>query len=283
MDNNFLDDFNKKHYLQLIMDCESEEAKQYMTNSVPDTLIKFYSLQDENGCCKNQILNNRKLNTLIDGNLYLSDADKMNDPFEYEGVYIDYKSIEHNAPQYLEMVKIFDYLIKEIHKLTSFCDKSANTPAMWAYYTNNHQGFYIEYKINNKRLFNRVLYENERSHIWKTVISLLSQDKKEENFLKPEIMQVMDLIRHRFFIKHDSWEHEKEFRLVTDCKNQKNKNIYSFKEMDVKPIKVVCGLKCSDKNIKKLKKFASKFNIPIYKTKMSENDFSLVEIEIKQQ
>ena len=77
----------------------------------------------------------------------------MNDPYEFKGMLIDgqklrdkgYKDSDIEAFQ-----TIFDF---EDYGITCLSANSADYLPMWAYYTNNHKGFCIEYDVEKRIVF----------------------------------------------------------------------------------------------------------------------------------
>jgi hypothetical protein len=163
---------------------------------------------------------------------------------------------------------------------SSFCDYSAISPAMWAHYINEYKGFYVAYKINKKLNFNRVLYEDNRIQLSKSIIKLLNfnNQNKKIYFSQQDTIQCMELLRHRYFIKHSSWKNEREFRICMDVLDkQHNKNLWSFDELGIEIEKIVIGYNCEEKNRQKLIDIAIKQNRTIYEVKISKTKFELEE------
>lgn len=158
---------------------------------------------------------------IFEGQLYFSEASKLNDPFDCL-IYINHEVYAEHIFQ--KMRKIFTTtnkkLLQEIIKdsITDELDKyldsmksqlrvacfteNSDSPLMWAHYTDIHKGFCMEYDLTKLPEGYRygilpVLYSNQRYDATKVVII------KNKN-----------LATNPFYFKSSYWEYEKEWRMM---------------------------------------------------------------------
>ena len=109
---------------------------------IPDILFKYYSLTD------NLDLNEKKLETLLQKKIFMSEAKYLNDPFDNKAYF--YKPDLLKKYKRLEPVegKIIDDFTR-FSKVTSLTSNGVNSMPMWAHYANNHNGFCVSYDMKN--------------------------------------------------------------------------------------------------------------------------------------
>jgi hypothetical protein len=143
---------------------------------IPDTLYKYYSLTTD------VQLNEQKIKTLRQGNIYVSDIKDFNDPFDGKAYY-------YNADELKKYERLSDCDGKLIDdfttftKATSFTENGVNCMPMWAHYANNHQGFCVSYDMkSNVQLYSctfPVQYTNQRLDITSLMDSQVAMLVKE--------------------------------------------------------------------------------------------------------
>jgi hypothetical protein len=71
----------------------------------------------------------------------------MNDPFEGKAFFYDNKKLaKYESLTHCDGILIDNF--SKYMRITSFTGKSVNCMPMWAYYTNNHSSFCVEYDTN---------------------------------------------------------------------------------------------------------------------------------------
>ena len=178
-------------YFQLLLEGKEQEAEKVRISTIPNKLIKFVWL-DESEKDYDKFL------TLRREKIWLAHKDSLNDPYEYKGMLIDKeKFIKAGYP--IEIIEkyqtIFDF---NDYGVTCLSSNSIDYLPMWAYYTNNHKGFCVEYEVIKKDCIHEVLYEKERIKVASLIIEYIDaiisgQKKKADLFIK--------IFLQHFFIK----------------------------------------------------------------------------------
>lgn len=238
---------------------------------IPDIIYKYSSLTSDND------LNELKLTTLINKQIYLADAITMNDPFEGKAFFYQHKKLaQFESLKHVDGKIIDDF--SSFIRLTSLTGAGTNCMPMWAHYANNHSGFCVQY--NTKSLENSVLknslypvqYLNTRIDITEILELIITEIEiaksnalinNEKNINISNLSLIWTSIYYSC-LKHDSWSYEKEYRVVTS-------SVHSH--IDATPSAIHVGLKCPSKLINSLIEVAHKLQIPIYQ--MTFNEYSL--------
>ena len=252
---------------------------------IPDTLYKFYSLNDDN------MLNEKKFGTLRDKKIYMANAKEFNDPF-------DGKAFFYNNKKLSDIKQLKKHDGKLVDDFTSWHRESALTKngtscmPMWAHYANNHKGYCVAYDMNDTA--NAVLsgctfpiqYTEERLDIT-TYIKNYAQkisaevDRQIELGVKEILLDDISLIfieQYLSNIKHLSWEYENEFRCSIGEKDNQEPYISAT------PKAIYIGINCKKSHREKLLEIAKELSIPIYKMEVNNlsEKYSLEEKFIKQ-
>lgn len=132
-------------YLDLIQQERYTEAIAYKNSHIPDVLYKYCWL-DKETTDKAKEDNDLRLSTLAKGQIYLATLDQFNDPFEGKAFVFDGDDSDRSGFTAEQFQKFADH-IKSNSRFCCFSnadEKQQNMP-MWAYYSNNHRGFCVEY------------------------------------------------------------------------------------------------------------------------------------------
>lgn len=252
--------------LELLLDGETKKAEEVRKRSIPARVYKFVPLFEED--VENQEIqkhakyeNDKRFTTLENEMLWFSAADKLNDPFEYQCVYLDEDNLTKQYPQnYVEAIRAEQVLYKRI-ALVSLSAASYNSLPMWAYYTNNYHGFCIEYKVVSKKRLCKVDYECERipeSEIQRRMFTTLEEMIQNGQDISVDFREQVTV--QKLFLKHKSWKHEKEFRAVEYMKSAKNGINVSIKSIGLTTNHLIVGNRCEPQHIERLKEISSKLN-----------------------
>ena len=279
-------DFSWDIFRELFLQNKFDEADKYRETNMPDKIYKFVSLDkniDQLKIFKSENLNTRKFETIENNKLWLSKLDSLNDPFEYKAIYFDKKTeIKYKYPPGL-IEYVLNYA-KNIFKIASFTISFDDNMPMWAHYANNHEGFCIEYEVNNPRYLYPISYENNRQEVTKTVFKFIQEmmdeiDKEnlsENNF--KYIRQIRMFIIYSI-IKHKKWTYEDEYRIVFyDINSENNGKLISLNEIGLKTKQIYIGYNCDREHKIELQRIANKLNINCFQMKLpsSDNSFKLV-------
>lgn len=237
-------------YFSLLMEKRLDEAEAYRIDSIPSKLIKFFSFTDD------VKLNEDKFFALETQKLWFSTPKILNDPYEFQCMYVDRKKLqEHQYPD--EAIDFFNDLVSKQSldwALISLSGNSFDCLPMWAYYTNNYQGFCIEYDILKADAIYKVGYEPNRIPIASIVTNLYAEfEKMRENkqVSNSEVEFYATLLKQQFFLKHESWRHENEYRIIYPSYG-KNGLLVDIASVGLKTSKIVAGLRCSDDHKERL-------------------------------
>lgn len=263
-------------YLSLLFDRKIEEAEKYRKTTIPKKLIKFFSLSSD------ETSNEKKLATLAEEKLWFSSVDMLNDPYEFKCMYINAERLEQRDYP-TELIDFFKRLIgEELHKFSvvSLSGNTVDNLPMWAYYTNSYEGYCVEYDVICPDAIFQISYEPQRVPIAVIIAQLYNEfGKMRERGEKtnPEIEFYATILRQQLFMKHDSWRHEKEYRIVYPNIGSKG-ILVPIRNVGLKTSRIIAGMNCSGEHIERLKEIASNLNCePLYQTKISDSSFTLLE------
>ncbi len=236
---------------------------------IPDILYKYYSLSDD------EMLNTKKLQTLNNGKIYMSNIEDFNDPFDGKGFFYDptqLADIERLKPHGGKFIDNFNSFIKA----TSLTKNGVQSMPMWAHYGSNHTGFCVSYdmKVNialssctlpvqytHDRLDITRLMREQAQKVFDEIDHQSTIGKKEIVLNDLSIIFVSSLLCN---IKHTSWNYEQEFRCTTGAIAK------GMPFIEAKPKEIFIGMNCDPFHAKRLLEIAGSWNIPVYKMKFDE-------------
>ncbi len=143
--------------------------------------------------------------------------------------------------------------------MTSLSANSFDCLPMWAYYTNNCEGFCVEYEVLNPQLILPVGYEPKRISLASIIADFYSEfHKMQENGEKtnPEVEFYATLLKQQLYLKHESWKAEKEFRIIYPISSGLGKNI-NISVLGLKTNRICAGYNYSSEHKDKLKEICS--------------------------
>ena len=270
-------------YLNLIEQGNFEEARKYRKSLVPDKLTKFVSLSDDIN------MNEKKLKTLSEEKIWVSSVSELNDPYEFNCLYINkQKFIENDYDP--KLIEHFENMLNDMKKeygIVSLTANSFNSLPMWAYYANNYQGYCIEYEVIRNDAIFQVQYEPERIPI-ASIISYFLNDfinmRKQGKLTDPSVEKYVYFLEIQLFLKHESWKHENEYRIIYpltdniyDVTGAVNGKLISISDVGLKTKRIIVGYNCKKENINKLNNISKKLNCEIVQIKTSKEKYILLE------
>ena len=238
---------------------------------IPDVLYKFYSFS------KDKELNAKKLATLKNRQVYMSDIKDFNDPFDGKAFFYD----PHKLMDIERLVAHKGRFIDDFtsfHKGTALTENDTSCMPMWAHYANNHQGFCVSYDMtdpDNQKLSSctfPIQYTNDRLDITSfmrkyaemvatEVDAQLAQGQQQIGISDKSIVYVAQYLSN---IKHLTWQYEKEYR----CAMGSTADGMPF--ASATPQAIYIGMNCSEENRNKLVEIAKKLSVPIYQMRFNE-------------
>ena len=264
-----------KEYFELLQNHKFTEAQKYRKKLVPKKLVKYVSLTNDNES------NEKKFFSLENNMAWFSSIKALNDPYEFKCMYIDEKKLE--AAEYNKvLIDAFkDYLESHESKWTvlSLSNAGKDSLPMWAYYTNNHRGFCIEYTVENPEQSFPISYESKRVPIASIIAGMFSEFEQAYRKHEPLSMNALFyacIMRYQFLMKHVSWKHEEEYRIIYPFVTNIGNNMLIDK-IGLRASNVVAGINCSDEHKQRLNAISQKINCgSIKEAQISENEFILI-------
>jgi len=220
-------------YINLIIENKFEEAVQFRRSFLPNYIYKFYPLYSKTGRGKRD---KRTFYTLEENKIWCSKLEHFNDPYEGIGYYFEVsKDTEINLAGCL--------------RVASFTEEAATNISMWAYYTNNHKGFCVKYKVmSNNSLYdvNYIVKRRSQAQLWLEALRKTSRGEATE--------QEQFLIYEKYLTKHISWKNEKEYRIIVATEVE---DIYGravdCDRVGLEPMKIYAGIECTEENKRRLR------------------------------
>lgn len=245
-------DINK--YFKLLSEHKLDEARETRMATIPEKLIKFVWLNDDDS-------DEKRFTSLKNNEIWFSHKRYLNDPYEFKGMLVDRaKFVEAGYPE--DVIDKYQTLFEfDDYGITCLSANEIDYLPMWAYYTNNHKGFCIEYEVIKKDCIYEVLYEPERIKVASLLFqckeavrkAIQGSDKKQADIYSAIFLQ-------NLFIKAKAWEHEKEYRIVYPIGAKKGENIPAYM-LGMKVSRIVAGINCSEKNIERLDKISNSLDL----------------------
>lgn len=256
-------------YMQLLYDGKLREAEQVRMSTIPDKLIKFIWL-DENA------KDEKKFKSLAADQIWFSHKRFLNDPYEFKGMLIDRQKLS-DAGYPDEVIEAYQSLFDfDDYGITCLSSNQIDYLPMWAYYTNNHRGFCIEYDVIKKDCIHEVLYEPERIKIASLIFQC--KDAVKEAILtghRDEADKITKVLLQNLFTKTKSWQHEKEYRIVYPIEDGIGKNVL-VSNLGMRTNRIIAGINCSDDNIARLNKISGELGLgDCYKSRIHSDQYTL--------
>lgn len=183
-----------------------------------------------------------------------------------------------------EIVKLYTELDKGIRKIRNGLGQQVGIECftqsptdilMWSYYTDKHKGICVEYdfskmfsSLSNAFLFPVYYSENRPLLNLEDIYDPVTKQIKNDR-----IIEIFPNLMWSWITKSSEWKHEKEWRLISfpikdDTKRSVKLPIIS---------RIITGINITDENYKIAAKIASDKEIPIHRTRL-KNDRYTIEI-----
>lgn len=214
----------------------------------------------------------RDIEALMNNQFYSASLESLNDIQEAKAI-LNQKEIEifdlfltSKAPQMEKTLQtIMENFISEVKKFGIYSlSKNFSNELLWAYYSNSHQGFCIEYDLDilkqfqlNGEFFSDVIYQEN--------IPIINLEDISHN----------DVLTKKLLVtKSIAWKHEEEFRIITGVSG-----LYYFYNRAVKSI--YFGYRAPENSIKLIMSMLRGRGIKYYKMNPKKDLYELERIEIE--
>lgn len=264
----------QKEYVNIFQRLGTQAAEKYRMDNAPNKIYKFIPFYDRG----NPAVNRRNIETLNEGKVWASKYFSLNDPYEFNAMYLDEEKIIKSGND-IETFQEYWKHIADSFLTVSLCAENdihpLNNMPMWAYYGNSHHGICVEYTVNNPICLYPVSYEPERNPMTVVLSNFVSLALDAVNGKipgdNPELLQYQFLLLNLMCVKHKSWKQENEYRILFPCiRLSENGKRISLKEIGLEINAIYVGKDCSDRNKKNLKDVAANLKVDLYKMKINE-------------
>lgn len=225
---------------------------------------------------------------IFEGQVYLSEASKLNDPFDCL-VYIDHK--EYIEYMFQMTCKLFPginrkvlrktvkesvndeidtnlYDMKKKFRIACFT-KNNTSPLMWAHYADSHKGFCVEYDLTK-------LPEGYRYGILPVIYS-----DKRYDITNAVVTRNINLLMNPYYFKSSHWKYEKEWRMVMTEDSVNNGKYYADFYDGISGIYLgLRSFECHKEKIDRIIEEYSLRNIPVYKIVIEPSSYCIKHIQI---
>lgn len=261
--------FDNKTFFNYIAEHNEDGAIKYMQDNNPDYLYKFYSLSDK----VTDELDRKKLDTLRSNSNWFDLSEHQNDPLDMRMAYASNELHNDASSKQVELAEAFFTTLQKSMVLCSFSALDQFNLPMWSNYANNHKGYCIKYKITKKCAIWRIIYEENRIPTLAIPLDLLYAMEKsnDRGYETPELEQNCCLALLLLDIKHSSWQHEEEYRLLMPAIGDGGSN-FRNDELGIIPTDVYIGKNCILEYEKEIKTICQKIlKCNCYKAVTSKN------------
>ena len=255
-------------YMGLIREGRPVEAELVRQSTIPSKLIKFVWLDGGSD-------DEKKFKTLANNEIWISTRKNLNDPYEFKGLVLDRQTLaDAGYPE--QLVEGYQSMLDfEGLGVTCLSANQVDYLPMWAYYTNNHKGFCVEYAVLKKDCIHEVLYEERRTKVSSLLIQY--QDAVKEAMRRqvrtPEADYLGRILLQNLYIKAATWKHEREFRVAypIDVKNGLNVPV---SRLGMMPAKIVAGINCAENAFEELNRLSNRLGLgDAYKCKLNDDEY----------
>jgi hypothetical protein len=243
----------------------------------------------------------RKLQTLKNGEIWLSGANSFNDPFDCNIVHYDteldnispeqkkkileiiYSQFDTSEPNFINndlRNEIQSYYKSEIDDadqleraiesryrsigVCSFISNGFDNLVMWAHYAKNHKGYCIEFEYENP------LTISTGKSFQKKILPVTYVQSLPEIALMQLLIDPNKMVKDIILTKHNNWSYEKEYRLI-DVKSSNEP--LSISKARLKVTAIYVGLSADKKTESRLQEVAKALKVSLFYMSISEGQF----------
>lgn len=256
------DDFVEKLKLEEDIKAVCKATYENARHHIVSPIYKYYSLNE------NLELNNNKLSCLSENKIYLASRSEFNDPYDDKGYTYQREEIKNYA-KHFGMEWILADLYPNFKRIACFTMSGIDNLAMWAHYSNNHQGYCVEYNPNLlenfelKSILLPVEYVDKKIDLTDMIKNRIEMVKRKRD----QMLLVNALTWCSVFlscVKHNSWSYEQEIRSV------RPKSLSEY--INAVPNKIYIGSMCKKEYYDRLIQIGRDLNINVYRMGIDEED-----------
>ena len=215
----------------------------------------------------NQEIFERDLGSIANNYFWAATANQLNDPGEAYVNDEDFRSwLKDSGARNVEAA--FDGIMNMRHKVGVY--SLSQTPLdelMWAYYSEGHTGFCIEYDLD------RLILEARSS--WN--VANVTYHPKPQKIDFDDVWQAQDekiILGKMIGTKSTKWKHEKEVRIIT---NTAGKNHYAPNAVTG----IYFGCRCEESTILKARQTLQGRNHKYHRIKFADDSYSMTPLELE--
>lgn len=198
-------------------------------------------------------------------NLSPEDLKKVED--DYRNNIIKLK--EQLSEEFKERIAHLPSRLRETTHISCFSEKN-DSILMWSHYTNNHEGFCLEYefakyaKVNAKFLeaLNPIIYDDEIFDVSDYLLKMYQNDSSTID---------TKMIRNAVVRKAKAWSYEEEWRILRLFEPKDT----GYEIGTFKPRSIYLGAKIIEENKATLIELAKEKKVNVYQMKLKSNEFKL--------
>lgn len=273
---------NKEYeqYFQMIDEGKFDKAAEFRESFIPDILTKCMYLYDESNDedGKNKEENEKRFYSLENNMLWLSPIDYLNDPYEFKGLYIDEIKLKEAGYPDKVISAYKEFLSMQAFGLVCLSGNGIDYLPMWAYYTNNHRGFCVEYEVVRKGAIHEVIYEPKRIPIASILIQLkdaLKTSRAHGKSAPPEARKIATMLQQNLYIKNKTWKHEQEYRIALPGIKRPGEN-KEINQLGLRVKRIIAGINCSPDHIERLNEISNKIGCGnIFTSSLSKTNYGI--------
>lgn len=258
-------------YIELLFEGESKQAQKLMRSMIPDKLYKFVPLTED------EVLNESKFDCIEHNTFFFSTVKKVNDPYEFKGIYLAEEDLINIGWPESEAKRILSsYDPDAWFAIGCFTGNDEHFLPMWAYYTNNYRGYCVEYNVDDPTQIYKVLYDTERSPGALAVSGLLYAHREE---MEQEAEYIQSLLKTALFTKHMSWKWENEYRILNPLSDPTSPGSkVELSKVGLSTARVIAGINCKPEHQERLHAICRDHSFVFSRASVSKTSFGFDEV-----
>lgn len=247
-----------------LIEADKATKKIYMEihGRLPEKIYKYYALTSD------EELNKKKLDCLHNNEVYLSNREDFNDPYDDKGYILNKAELKKYASE-LGMQWNLSDIYPDFKRIACFTTNNPNNMAMWANYANNHKGYCVEYNLRKRGNLGLYAMCLPVQYIKEKIdLTEITKKRMEMTARKRDLSLVTDALKWCSIIltcvKHESWSYESEIRYCVPLNTLLSPYCNAF------PSKIYIGSNCEQGNKDELIKISKEIKVPIYEMKLDQ-------------